>query len=241
MPSYRAEFSDASGCLCGSQAFLASDDEEAVVLADVLKEVCSDQVSGYKLWRGGQLVLRDRPGIETVRTVIERRQANIVALAEAIRASNSSIAVSRRLLMLTALVASHPTDAAFAEPRDTRRQVGPLSLDLIERTATRDGRRIELLPREFKLLDYLMCRPDRLVTQTMLFRDVWNYRHFPENSSLIRVQFGHLRHKVDSPGDWCMLRSIRSAGVMLVSRPTSAGLSGSAPGERGASLLLHGG
>ncbi len=75
------------------------------------------------------------------------------------------------------------------ETRDTRLIVGPLDLDLLAGTATRSGRPLELLPRELKLLDYLVRRPDRIATRSMLLRDVWGYT-FEPNSNVIDVHIG---------------------------------------------------
>ena len=62
------------------------------------------------------------------------------------------------------------------ESRETTLQVGPLALDLIERTARRGDRVIDLLPREFRLLEYMMRRSDQLLTRAMLLEEVWNYK-----------------------------------------------------------------
>jgi two-component system OmpR family response regulator len=104
------------------------------------------------------------------------------------------------------------------ETRATVLRVGPLSLDLIDRTARRGDREIELLPREFKLLEYLMRRPDRVVTRDMLLEDVWNYRFLPQ-TNLVDVHIGKLRRKVDAPGETPLIRGVRGAGFMLVSGP----------------------
>jgi two-component system OmpR family response regulator len=98
--------------------------------------------------------------------------------------------------------------------RETRLRVGPLELDLIERTVTRSGRRIDLLPREFRLLEYMMRRPDQMVTRAMLFEDVWNYRFVPD-SNLVDVHMGKLRHKIDEPGDEPIIQNVRGAGFIL--------------------------
>jgi two-component system, OmpR family, response regulator len=102
------------------------------------------------------------------------------------------------------------------ETRATVLRVGPLSLDLIERKAKRDGRTIELLPREFKLLEYIMRRPDQVVTRDMLLEDVWNYRFLPQ-TNLVDVHIGKLRRKIDAPGETPLLRGVRGAGFVLVS------------------------
>jgi len=101
-----------------------------------------------------------------------------------------------------------------AVSRETRLRVGPLELDLIERTVTRSGRKIDLLPREFRLLEYMMRRPDQMVTRAMLFEDVWNYRFVPD-SNLVDVHMGKLRHKIDAPGDEPIIQNVRGAGFVL--------------------------
>ena len=107
------------------------------------------------------------------------------------------------------------------ETRATVLRVGPLSLDLIDRNATRGERVIDLLPREFKLLEYLMRRPDRVVTRDMMLEDVWNYRFLPQ-TNLVDVHIGKLRRKIDAPGEQPLIRGVRGAGFMLVSNPDAA-------------------
>lgn len=101
-----------------------------------------------------------------------------------------------------------------SETRETRLTVGPLELDLIDRTAARDGRPIDLLPREFKLLEYMMRRPARVVTREMLLEEVWNYRFAPQ-TNLVDVHLGKLRRKIDIPGEIPLIFSIRGVGFML--------------------------
>jgi two-component system OmpR family response regulator len=101
-----------------------------------------------------------------------------------------------------------------AETRETTLLVSPLELDLIERTARRGTRHIDLLPREFRLLEYLMRREGQMVTRAMLFEEVWNYRFVPD-SNLVDVHMGRLRRKVDAPGEAPMIHSVRGAGFVL--------------------------
>ena len=108
-----------------------------------------------------------------------------------------------------------------SETRETVLQVGPLTLDLIDRVAKRGEREIELLPREFKLLEYMMRRPDQVVTRDMMLEDVWNYRFLPE-TNLVDVHIGKLRRKIDAAGEMAMLRGVRGAGFMLVSNADDA-------------------
>jgi len=100
------------------------------------------------------------------------------------------------------------------ETRETVLHVGDLSLDLIDRQAHRRGRPIELLPREFKLLEYLMRRPEQTVTRAMLLEDVWHYRFVPQ-TNLVDVHMGKLRRKVDAPGEPPMIESVWGTGFML--------------------------
>ena len=101
-----------------------------------------------------------------------------------------------------------------AESSGTVLRVGPLDLDLLARTAKRGERVIELLPREFRLLEYMMRRKDQLLTRAMLFEEVWNYKFVPQ-SNLVDVHMGRLRRKVDQPDESPMIRSIRGEGFML--------------------------
>jgi len=101
-----------------------------------------------------------------------------------------------------------------SEARATILRVGPLEMDLIERTTSRGQRVLDLLPTEFKLLEYLMRHAGQTVTRTMLLEDVWHYRFLPQ-TNLVDVHIGKLRRKVDRPGDPPLIRSIRRSGFVL--------------------------
>ncbi|CAI9120136.1 response regulator transcription factor [Brytella acorum] len=108
-------------------------------------------------------------------------------------------------------------EALLRRPNDTRATVlraGSLEMDLIDRIVRRGEREIELLPREFRLLEYLMRRPDQVLTRAMLLEDVWHYRFVPQ-TNLVDVHIGKLRRKVDAPGETPLIQSIRGAGFML--------------------------
>jgi two-component system, OmpR family, response regulator len=100
------------------------------------------------------------------------------------------------------------------ETRETILRVGTLELDLIERTARRGEREIDLLPREFRLLEYMMRRSDQLLTRAMLLEEVWNYKFVP-TTNLVDVHMGRVRHKVDWPGEAQMIHNVRGAGFIL--------------------------
>jgi two-component system, OmpR family, response regulator len=101
-----------------------------------------------------------------------------------------------------------------AETRETILRAGQLVMDLIERTARRGERKIDLLPREFRLLEYMMRRSDQLLTRAMLLEEVWNYKFVP-TTNLVDVHMGRVRHKVDQPGETPMIHNVRGAGFIL--------------------------
>jgi len=96
----------------------------------------------------------------------------------------------------------------------TRLAVGELELDLLARTAARAGRPIELQPREFQLLEFLMRNAGSVVTRTMLLEQVWNY-HFDPQTNVIDVHIARLRQKVDKGFDQPMIHTVRGAGYTL--------------------------
>ena len=101
---------------------------------------------------------------------------------------------------------------------ETMLRVGALELDLIDRTAKRDGRSIDLRPREFRLLKYMMQRSDQLLTRAVLLKDVWQYKFVPE-TNLVDVHMGRLRRKVDGSNDVPMIRNVRGVGFVLSAIP----------------------
>jgi two-component system OmpR family response regulator len=98
--------------------------------------------------------------------------------------------------------------------RETILRVGPLELDLLDRTARRSHRDLDLLPREFRLLDYMMRREGQVLTRAMLLEQVWNYRFVPQ-TNLVDVHIGRLRRKLDGPDEQPMILSVRGVGFML--------------------------
>jgi two-component system OmpR family response regulator len=100
------------------------------------------------------------------------------------------------------------------ESRDTVVRVGPLELDLIERTAKRGDRTIDLLPREFRLLEYMMRRKEQILTRALLLEEVWNYK-FARQTNLVDVHMGRLRRKVDKSHEPPMIYNVRGTGFIL--------------------------
>jgi two-component system, OmpR family, response regulator len=100
------------------------------------------------------------------------------------------------------------------DARVTRLQVGALDMDLVERTARCDGNAVDLLPREFTLLEYFMRRPGQIVTRAMLLEDVWNFK-FMAPTNVVDVQIGNLRRKLDPAGARRLIVNIRAVGFKL--------------------------
>ena len=101
-----------------------------------------------------------------------------------------------------------------ADPRQTVLLVGELRMDLIDRLVQRGQREIDLLPREFKLLEYMMRRPGQTITRAMFLEDVWHYRFTPQ-TNLVDVHMGKLRHKVDEANEPQMIVGVPGLGFML--------------------------
>jgi two-component system, OmpR family, response regulator len=98
--------------------------------------------------------------------------------------------------------------------RTTKLHVGDLEMDLIEKTVHRGGARIDLLPREFRLLEYFLRHPGRVITRAMLLQEVWQY-HFSLETNVVDVHISNLRKKIDTKGTPSLIVNIRGAGFML--------------------------
>jgi two-component system OmpR family response regulator len=96
----------------------------------------------------------------------------------------------------------------------TKLTVGDLEMDLLSRGVRRGGQKIDLQPREFRLLEYLMRHAGQVVTRTMLLEGVWDY-HFDPQTNVIDVHVSRLRQKVDRPFPTPLIHTVRNAGYML--------------------------
>ncbi|HTD31247.1 MAG TPA: response regulator transcription factor [Steroidobacteraceae bacterium] len=96
-------------------------------------------------------------------------------------------------------------------------QVGDLRMDLLSRRVTRGSRTINLQPREFKLLEYLMRHADQVVTRTMLLEAVWDYNFDPQ-TNVVDVHISKLRQKLELDTERPLVRTVRNAGYMMSER-----------------------
>ena len=92
--------------------------------------------------------------------------------------------------------------------------VGDLEMDLLARTVTRGGKRIELLAQEFKILEYLLRHAGEVVTRTMLLEKVWDF-HFDPKTNIVETHISRLRSKIDKGFDKPLLHTIRGAGYVV--------------------------
>jgi two-component system OmpR family response regulator len=104
--------------------------------------------------------------------------------------------------------------APHAEVQPTRLCYEDLEVDLITRRVTRGGNRIELQPREFSLLEYLLRHQGQVVTRSMLLEQVWDY-HFDPGTNVIDVHVSRLRKKLDAGSHKSLLHTVRGAGYRL--------------------------
>jgi DNA-binding response OmpR family regulator len=122
--------------------------------------------------------------------------------------------LSKQPLAIVEMSSGEPLIRLPAPTNETVLRVGPLELDLLDRTAKRGDRQIDLRPREFRLLKYMMQRNDELLTRATLLKEVWNYKFVPE-TNLVDVHMGRLRRKIDGPNEAPVIRNVRGAGFVL--------------------------
>ncbi len=104
---------------------------------------------------------------------------------------------------------------AQAEQTNNILKVGELVMELLSRDVQREGEKIDLKPREFRLLEYLMRNSNQVITRMMLLEKVWDY-HFDPQTNVIDVHISRLRSKIDKPFDTTpMLETVRGSGYML--------------------------
>jgi two-component system OmpR family response regulator len=118
-------------------------------------------------------------------------------------------AFSELLARLEALARRHDSNAA-----DAVLKVGDLEMDRLAHKVSREGRTLDLQPREFRLLEYLMRHANQVVTRTMLLENVWDY-HFDPQTNVIDVHVSRLRGKIDRDFHQPLLHTVRGTGYCL--------------------------
>ena len=120
-------------------------------------------------------------------------------------------AFSELMARIEALVRRSRTSATAAR---TTLEVADLHMDMLKREVRRGGAKIDLQPREFQLLEFLMRHAGQVVTRTMLLEGVWNY-HFDPQTNVIDVHVSRLRGKIDKGFGRALLHTVRGAGYRL--------------------------
>jgi two-component system, OmpR family, response regulator len=116
--------------------------------------------------------------------------------------------------LLARIEALQRRGAANAEPVVTALTCGDLTMDLLSHRVDRAGTRIDLQPREFRLLEFLLRNQGHVVTRTMMLEEVWDY-HFDPGTNVIDVHISRLRKKIDEAGQAPLLHTVRGVGYML--------------------------
>jgi len=193
---------------------LAETGEKAIALAtqnaydSILLDVRLPGLSGIQVCQRLRTAHIDTPILMlTARTLIEQRVEGLDAGADDYL--TKPFAFSELVARLEALTRRRAPTAA-----ETRLAVGDLEMDLLSRTVKRAGQAIELQPREFRLLEYLMRHAGQVVTRTMLLEGVWDY-HFDPQTNVIDVHISRLRQKIDKGFATPLLHTMRGAGYCL--------------------------
>lgn len=102
---------------------------------------------------------------------------------------------------------------------DAKLKLADLEIDVVRRRVTRGGRTIELKPKEYALLEYLMRNSDRPMTRSLIIEHVWNI-HFDSVSNVVEVHINALRNKIDRGSDVPLIQTVRGVGYMLTDKPS---------------------
>jgi DNA-binding response OmpR family regulator len=105
------------------------------------------------------------------------------------------------------------------KPHETRLRVADLEIDIIRRKVSRAGRSIDLKPKEYALLEYLMRNSDRPLTRSLIIEHVWDI-HFDSISNVVEVHINSLRNKIDRGADMPLIHTIRGVGYVLTDTPS---------------------
>ena len=225
--------------MSGMRILIIEDDAEAAAyLAKSFREAghvadhAGDGLSGYALAREGayDVLIVDRmlpkmDGLSVIGGLRAQKMVTPVLILSALGQVDDRVKGLRsggddylvkpyafaELLARVEILARRPGAAAAQE---VSYSVGDLHLDRLSHKVTRAGAEIDLQPREFRLLEYLMKNAGQVVTRTMLLENVWDY-HFDPQTNVIDVHVSRLRGKIDKGFDKPILETVRGAGYMI--------------------------
>jgi len=187
----------------GSQA--AAIDYDAIVL-----DLMLPGVSGFQVMRDVRARKASLPIlILTAKDSLEERVAGLDAGADDYMAKPFALAeLSARLRALLRRGA----------PRETRLKLGDLEIDTVRRLVSRGGQQIDLKPKEYALLEFLMRHSNRPVTRSLIVEHVWDI-HFDSVSNVVEVHINALRNKIDRGFPTPLIQTVRGVGYMLTDAP----------------------
>ncbi len=199
--------------------------------AGFVVDVAADGVAGLELARQGphdvaiiDLMLPQRDGLSLIDELRRRGRTTPVLILSARRSVDDRVkglqaggddyltkpfAFAELLARVQALVRR-----STRAPEPTTLSLGDLTLDLLSRRVVRAGTPIELRPREFALLEYLLRHPGKVVSKTMILSHVWDYNFDPQ-TNIVDVLVSRLREKIDRPFERKLLRTVRGVGYIL--------------------------
>jgi len=211
-----------------TSAYISQGLTEAGHVVDVIEDGCDALIHGTQKAFDVMIVDRMLPGLDGLSLVKGLRSYGattpvlfltaVVGVDDRVEGFQAGgddylvkpFAFSELLARVTALARRPPP----ARVERTTLHVADLELDLIQRDCKRGGTPIELLPREFALLEYLMRNEERVLTRTMLLERVWDF-HFDPKTSVVETHISRLRAKIDRPFDRQLLHTVRNTGYSM--------------------------
>jgi len=224
--------SDLPILLIEDDRFVAESVWQSLMQAEFRVEHAADGLEGLRLARSSeyQVLVVDRmlPGLDGLRLVKQLRAEGVITPAlflttmsgiddrvHGLEAGGDDYLVKPFAMVELVARVRALTRRPASRNRATQLRAGGLHLDLLQRTAQRDGHDIELLPLEFKLLEYLVSHAGRVVTRSMLLENVWNI-HFDPQTSVVESNLSRLRAKLNAHGGPELIQTIRGTGYRLV-------------------------
>ena len=145
-----------------------------------------------------------------IERLIRRQAVKLTITGDKLRYESGFLATSTRIIQLPKVQDVRVNQSLLQRILG----VGDLAIDLISRTASRRGKGIDLLPKEFQLLEYLVRNEGRVVSRAMLLQHVWDL-HFDPSTNIIDVYVGRVRRKVDDQQAYPLIHTIRGIGYSL--------------------------
>jgi two-component system, OmpR family, response regulator len=193
-------------------------------------DTCRDGDEGYALASSRpydalvlDIMLPGRDGLSILRNLRERKVPLPVILLTARSELNERIEglnlgaddyLTKPFFVEELIARLHAVTRRASGATQGIRSVADLSMNLLTRQVTRDGTAIELTPREFNLLEYLLRSPGRVLTRVQICEQVWDY-HFDPGTNLVEVYIQRLRKKVDAGADVKLIETIRGVGYRI--------------------------